>query len=106
MKRGIYGALLALGILAGAGPAMAMGTGCGVGAHAGLLEGSADVGTIHIGVAGPSAGGSVFCNSRMVSMVNGAFAEMDQVFGDLDSLLGIDTTISAGGRVGVMPTTH
>ena len=106
MKRGIFGALLALGILAGAGPAAAINTGCGLGAHAGLLEGSADVGPIHIGVDGQSVGGSVFCNYRMGSMVIGAFAEMDKVFGDLDSLLGIDTTISAGGRVGVMPTNN
>jgi hypothetical protein len=104
MKRGIYGALLALGILAGAGPAMAMGTGCGVGAHAGLLEGTADLGPINLGVDGQAVGGSIFCNYRMGSMLVGAFVEGDKTFGNIDTLLGVDTLISAGGLVGVMPT--
>jgi opacity protein-like surface antigen len=106
MKRGIYGALLALGILAGAGPAAAINTGCGVGAHGALLEGRAEEGPLHIGVGGQSVGGSIFCNYRMGSMVIGAFGEMDKVFGDLESLVGIDTTISAGARVGIMPTNN
>jgi hypothetical protein len=107
MRKTLFGSVLALAaLLAGAMPAAAINTGCGVGVHGGLLEGNADVGPLHLGVDGQSVGGSVFCNYRMGAMVIGAFAEMDKVFGDLDSLLGIDTTISAGGRVGVMPTNN
>jgi hypothetical protein len=106
MKRGIYGALLALGILAGAGPAAAINTGCGIGGHGALLQGTADLGPINLGVDGQAVGGSIFCNYRMGAMLLGAAIEGEKVFGDLDSLLGIDTTISAVGRVGVMPTNN
>jgi opacity protein-like surface antigen len=103
MKRGIFGALLALGILAGAGPAMAFGTKCGAGVHGALLEGKADAGPIHIGVDGQSVGGSIFCNWRMGPMVVGVFGEVDKPFGDIETLLGIDYLMSAGGRIGVVP---
>lgn len=78
-------------------------TGCGVGVHGGLAEGSADLGPAHIGITGQTAGAGVLCDYQMgPAIVAGVFAEADKVWGDLEAF-GIDWTWSAGGRLGLLP---